>query len=469
MLKLKVGLSVLCVLLVACVDEAPEQPSSYNQALQLAIENVRLNAFISLDGDVDLSEVQDGRLSGMVLAVKDNIHVSGLANTAGTPSLEKFVPDEDAAAIKRLKSEGAIILGKTNLHELTFGITGVNAYFGPARNPYGEQYFAGGSSSGSAVAVSARIVPAAICTDTGGSLRIPAALTGIIGFRPSLGRYSDEGVLVISPTRDVIGPMALTIAHIALLDSVMADRPEVTIAADLRNVRLGVARGAFFDDIEEETEIIMEASLEKLRGAGVTIVEADIDDFVDLSKKASGPIAIFEAMSSLQKYLKEYDTGVDFLELVNGAKSPHILEVLKRMAEDQDGDGAPDGIGIQADYDNAINNYRPALIALYEEYFASNNIDALVFPTTVRPASLIEGSEDSVLHNGRQVNTFSTYIRNTNPGSTAGLPGISIPMGITSEGLPVGLSLDALQGDDDQLLSIALAIEPILGKISAPR
>lgn len=475
MLKLKVKsiqiVSILMLCTSGCALSSDEsQPTHpYFQALEQARAAQELNIFISLDEKIDITKVPSGRLSGMVLGVKDNVHVKGLPNTAGTPALKDFFPQEDAAIIKRLKSEGAVILGKTNLHELTFGITSNNVYFGAVKNPYDHKRFAGGSSGGSAAAIAARIVPAAIGTDTGGSMRIPAALSGVIGFRPTKGRYPEGGVAIISPTRDVTGPMALSMNDITLLDSVMANRSQITNPANLKTLRLGVPRGALYDDLEEETASIIEQNLEKLRAAGVTLVEVDIDNLRDVSRKASGPIPVYEAVESLLSYLEENNTGVSFFELVEKAQSPNVVAVLKRMAKDEDNDGVPDGAVSKEDYDNAINKYRPALIQLFEEYFAKNKLDAIVFPTTVRPASMIEGSHKTVKHNGRDARTFSTYIRNTAPGSAAGMPGISLPMGITSEGLPVGMALDALPGGDDQLLSIALAVDSLLDKIPPPQ
>ena len=202
--------------LASCSEETPEQekralnvvkPSPLEVSLIKARALSDLNAFITLTDAHDEPDVVIGRLSGMVLAIKDNIHVAGLPNTAGTPALQGFIPQEDAPIIARLKAEGARIVGKANMHELAFGITSNNAHFGPVKNPYDMSRFAGGSSGGAAVAVAAHIVTAAIGTDTGGSVRLPAALVGVIGFRPSMGRYSAEAITPVAHTRDV--PLSL--------------------------------------------------------------------------------------------------------------------------------------------------------------------------------------------------------------------------------------------------------------------
>ena len=228
--------------------------------------------FISLDENIDVHTLPDGRLSGMTIALKDTLHATGMANTAGTAALKDFFPSEDAPAVAKLKQAGAIIVGKTNMHELAYGITSNNAHFGVAKNPYDSSRFPGGSSGGSAAAVAARVVRAAIAGDTGGSIRIPAALCGIIGFRPSPNRYPDGAITPISHTRDVIGPVALEIDDITLIDSVLSGRPEITTAANAaRTLRIGVPRQLFYENLHADTANGMEQALQTLSNAGVTL------------------------------------------------------------------------------------------------------------------------------------------------------------------------------------------------------
>ncbi|HFB54883.1 MAG TPA: hypothetical protein ENJ46_03080 [Hellea balneolensis] len=449
----------------------PPKDANFERSLAKAKEMADLNVFITLSPSAQ-NVTPGGKLSGIVLAVKDNIHVAGLPNTAGTDALSEFVPAQDAPVIARLRAEGAQILGKANMHELAFGITSINARFGAVKNPYDLTRFAGGSSGGPAVAVATRIVPAAIGTDTGGSLRIPASLSGVIGFRPSLGRYPAGDMTPISHTRDVPGPMALTMEMITLLDSVMADRPQVKAAIDISTLRLGVARNPFYKDLNPETSRVMEATLEKLRKAGVTLVEADMDDLEDINTNTGFPLALYEVNQELEVYLAEYKTGVSFFELAERVQSRDVSNLFYELSKDFDKDGHPDGIITKDVYEAALNEYRPQLIALYEKYFEQQNIDALIFPTTVLPAGTIKETLNDqfgmIQHNGRWVQIFPTYIRNTGPGSNAGLPGISLPIGLTKDGLPVGLELDSLPGDDEKLLAIATALEPLFDRLPAP-
>ncbi|XP_065846360.1 indoleacetamide hydrolase-like [Oscarella lobularis] len=437
--------------------------NNFQKCLHRAKQLSSLNAFISLnEAHVSCEHNKaEGRLAGMVVAVKNTIHVAGIPNTAGTPALRNFVPTEDCPVVKLLKAEGAEILGTTNLHELGFGITSNNSLFGPVRNPYDVERFAGGSSGGSAAAVSARIVPVAIGGDTGGSVRLPSSLCGVIGFRPSLNRYSVQGTTPISVTRDTLGPMALEMKHITLLDSVMSERPEVKDSKPLENIRLGLAKKALLSDLDPETERVFEAAIEKISKAGVTIVEAELDErFREVHSKGFS-IVHYETRPTVESYLKQYCSDVTFADLAGQCASPDVCAVFQSILKDCSG-------VTKEMYDEALSVHRPALVEFYKEYFKQHNVDALVFPTTILPASKIEGSVENVVHRGRSVPTFPSYIKNTDPGASAGLPGISIPIGLTSQGLPVGLELDGLPDHDDRLLSVAIAIEALFGKLPPP-
>ncbi|MFK8021160.1 MAG: indoleacetamide hydrolase [Pseudomonadales bacterium] len=432
-----------------------------SNALKMADEFKHLNAFITVDAQgayesalaLD-SQQQKGSLHGMLLAVKDNIHVAGLPNTAGTPALKGFIPDTDNEVIKRLKNAGAIVLGKANMHELAFGITSENAAFGAVRNPSDQNKFAGGSSGGTAAAIAAGLVDAGLGTDTGGSVRIPAALTGITGFRPSSGRYPNGDVTPVSSTRDIIGPIATSVTDLIRLDSAITLDKTAVNAADLSAIRLGVDRDYYFSNLDPEVEQCANEALILLAQAGVTIVPMAVPQLSELLAKSGFPIALYEAVHELPIYLKEFDTGVSFTELVAQIASPDVQGVFAAATTNET--AIPEGV-----YQAALQA-KQELTDNFAAYFDQHSLDAMVFPTTKLPARNIEDSAETVTLNGEQVPTFPSYIHNTDPATIAKLPAISLPLSKCPKSMPIGLELDGPYGSDRTLLGIALAAEQIL-------
>ena len=274
----------------------------WRPSLDGASRHKGLNCFLAMDADAlrtaaDASDARRrddkaGGLDGLALAVKDNIDTADLATTGGTRT-RTGPAAADAPPLARLLADGALLAGKTNLHELAFGITSNNAAFGPVRNPHDQKMIAGGSSGGTAAAIAAGVVPGGLGTDTGGSARIPAALCGIAGFRPTTDRYPAGGLVPLAQTRDTIGPMGRGVADVALLDAFMAgeDTALAEIAPDA--IRLGVPRRVLWDGLEPAVAARCEAVLPRLSAAGVTIVESDPEDLWADDAAASFPIVFF--------------------------------------------------------------------------------------------------------------------------------------------------------------------------------
>jgi len=442
-------------------------------ALADQIENKKdLGAFISYNreaaikaaraADADAAKGKfKGPLHGVPIVIKDNIHVVGFPNTAGTLALKDFRPKAHAPIVAKLIGAGAIVLGKNNMHELAFGITNNNGAFGAAHNPYDPKRIPGGSSGGTGVAIAARMAAAGLGSDTGGSVRIPSAVNGITGLRPTLKRYSQEGITPIAHTRDTAGPMARTVEDLVLLDNVITGAKDKLTAANLKGLRIGVHKAYYFDGVDTETEKLTLAAIDKLKAAGVEIVEVDMPGLKDLDDKVSFPVALFEANADLAKYLKKFGIPLDVAGVAGQIKSPDVKGVFDGMVVP----GAQKAIPPEV-YKVALTT-RPKLQKLFTETFAKNRIAAIAFPMTPLPAVPI-GDDEKTKLNGQDVPTFPTFIRNADPGSNAGIPGITIPIARTQAGLPIGLGLDGPAGSDRKLLSIGLALEKLFGRVPAP-
>jgi Asp-tRNA(Asn)/Glu-tRNA(Gln) amidotransferase A subunit family amidase len=433
-----------------------------------------LNAYITVAKDSALAQAARldrlakrgkfaGPLHGLPIAVKDNLDTAGIRTTGGSKILAKWVPPADAGVVARLKKAGAIILGKTNMHEFAFGITTNNPHYGPTRNPYDRSRIPGGSSGGSGVAAAAALCAGAIGTDTGGSVRIPASLCGVVGLKPTLTRVGRGGLMYLSFTRDCIGPITRTVGDAALMLQVMAgadprdpesSRTRVPPYArfpktSLRGKRFGLPKKYFWDVIHPDTARAMERAVAAIKKRGGTVTEVEITD-MNLATPTGFAIVLAESIYLMEDYLKKFDpkaTIDKYLSLMG----PDVKGALGSQK------GTPKSKPVPGfAYAKALRKDRNTMIAAFAR--AMKNVDALLLPTTPLPAARI-GEDMNTPLRGKKVNTFLTFIRTCDPVSVVGYPAITVPAGYSGQGLPIGLQIVARPFEEIKLLGLAHAYE----------
>jgi aspartyl-tRNA(Asn)/glutamyl-tRNA(Gln) amidotransferase subunit A len=435
------------------VQRREVSPVDLTQACLERIEAVepRMNAFITVLAETALESARAaesriasggylGPLHGMPVAVKDLFGVVGVITTAGSKMLTDNVASADSGAAERLNAAGAVLLGKLNLHEFAYGATGVNPHFGPARNPWDTGRITGGSSSGSGAAVAGRECFAALGTDTGGSIRIPASLCGITGLKPTFGRISRRGVLPLSWSLDHVGPMARTAEDCALLlqalagqdplDASSADEPVPDYAAQInagvKGLRIGVPNEFFFDNVDPDVESAVREAIDVLRGQGADISDITLPHIAEVPAALTA-VMLPEALAYHQQRLAQRpeDYGEDIrYRLEMGATFTAIQYVQGQR-------------------------FREMIVRDWRDNVFSK-VDLLATPTTLGTAVGIETGDLSA--------TFK-LIRNTNPLNFLGVPAISVPCGFTSDGLPIGLQLAGRWWDEGGLLCAAHAYQ----------
>jgi len=433
--------------------------------------NPKLNAYLTVTAEQALAQAKKaeaelyaprgrkghrdrGPLHGIPISLKDNIYTKDIRTTAGSKILRDFVPQHDAVVVSQLKEAGAVLLGKTNLHEFAYGVTTNNPHFGPTRNPWSLSHIPGGSSGGSAAAVAAGLCYGSIGTDTGGSIRIPAALCGIVGLKPTFGRVSVADVVPLSPRLDCVGPLARSAADAALLlDPIFvcgekearlqsAIRPKSPL---LRGFRVGVPKDFFPRIVSVEVEHAFEKAVGVLRKIGATLKEVSVPLLQEV-EDAGNQIAWAEATHYHQHAgwfpVRAADYGEDVrtrLELGAKVTATTYLQAMEQ---------------------------REAFIGGFHAAMADAKLDALAVPTTPIPAPAI--GEETTAVCGTNHPTRALLLRNNRPANLGGLPAISVPCGLTPDGLPVGLQLIGAVTDEALLLCITHAFECASAPVPRP-
>ncbi len=414
--------------------------------------NSRLKAFISVMADDARRRARElearlesggavGPLAGRIIAVKDNIDTAGQRTTLGSRFHAERIANDDAEVVRRLHRAGAVVIGKTNLHELAFGATTQNPHYGSCRNPWDPETIPGGSSGGSGVAVAADMCDAALGTDTGGSVRIPAALTGIVGLRPTVGRISNRGIEPVAPQLDTVGPMARTVVEAARLyeaiagydpeDELSVDRPVESwcnaLPRGIGGLRIGVPGPGFFDGIDPDVAQAAQGATRTFADLGAHLRTIDIDEAHDLHTRLKLLVPTHVAARNRERLAKAPETfGPDVRERMSPG--------LKTTGTDYAG------------WLRLIERWRMRVRGLFEA------VDVILTPTVGSPAPKASAAAD-------MIGTTGQLTRLTFVWSYAGVPALSVPCGFTSAALPVGVQLVGPPWSEARLLAIGAAYQ----------
>jgi aspartyl-tRNA(Asn)/glutamyl-tRNA(Gln) amidotransferase subunit A len=397
--------------------------------------NETLNAYITVTADIALEQAKQadtelqagtdrGPLHGIPVAVKDLIATGGIRTTCGSKLFEDRIPERDATCVNHLLDGGAVLLGKTGLHELAYGNNSINPFFGPVRNPWATDHDPGGSSGGSASAVSAGMAYVALGTETGCSIRQPAHCCGIVGHKPTYGLVSLEGVQPLVPSMDHVGPLSRSVQDAAITLDVLTSKQNFDCrAADLDDTRIGVVRNFFFEGHDDVIDVV-DAALRTMQGIGIELVDLEL---------AGVEQAIREARATFAEAYTQYAEDLE--------KDPDAFsdDLKKRLAESQ---------SVSEERYTEAQQFRRRFTEQAEALL--RNCDVLVTPTaTIAAAPIAERPEDYRRHGWK----------NTGISDFTGQPSVSIPCGFTDTGLPVGIMFTGRLLDDQKVLQVAHAIE----------
>lgn len=417
----------------------------------------RLHAFISVYEEArDVAKAAEmmaaaghslGPLHGVPLALKDNIALKGLRTTAGSKILADWLPEDDATVAARLRSSGAIFVGKLNMHEFAWGGTSDNPHYGAVRNPWNTERFPAGSSGGSGAAVAARMCWGALGTDTGGSIRLPSAINGIVGIRPTYGRVSNHGIVPLAWSMDTAGPMTRTVDDCALMFASIAghDPKDPTTAKvpvqdylarvgqDVRGLRIGVVSDYFFHHLQPPVYKAVKSALAVFEELGASIEDVPIGN-IHGNISAQLTIESCEPSTYHQRWLRERpdDYGDDvrtLLEVGEMLLATHYLQAQR---------------------------YRSLLRQEFTEAF--RRVDLFVCPTLPFTATRI-GEMHVVIENGVQEDMLSAIMQFTGVPSLTGLPSLAVPCGFDDDGLPIGMQLIGRPFDEGTLFQAGAAFQ----------
>jgi aspartyl-tRNA(Asn)/glutamyl-tRNA(Gln) amidotransferase subunit A len=417
----------------------------------------KLNAFITITAELARKQARQaereimkgkyrGPLHGIPITLKDLFYTAGIRTTAGSKILRSFIPKENAAVVDSLYAAGAVLLGKTNLHEFAYGVTTNNPHYGPVHNPWDVERISGGSSGGSAAAVSAALGLASLGTDTGGSIRIPAAACGVVGLKPTRGLVPLQGVIPLAFSLDHVGPICRCVEDVALMMEVIAapggpkagNWPQVgrlftrSLRGGVKKIRIGIPKQYFFDRLHKEVREFVLTACATLGQMGAELREVEVKGMEEAVPLVA-VITVGEALSYHWNWLqtRPEDYGADVRERMKVSENQRTVDYLQAQEKRR--------------------RFTENFVRVFD------SVDVLIAPTLPVPPPLIGQKE--IPWGRTKEDVRAALLRMTRPGNLTGLPAISLPCGLTADGLPVGLQIFGRHYDEPTLLQVAYAYE----------
>ncbi|CDW72721.1 UNKNOWN [Stylonychia lemnae] len=455
------------------VQSFKENPSKYSEFVDETLERMKLSEHLNIFSYQTKDQIKKSvaevtklyrngeqrPLEGIIIGLKDNISAAGYPCYGGSKAFKSNIAKYDCNLWSKLKIHGAINGGGLIMHELAYGVSTLNAHFGKVRNPYDSERSVGGSSGGSGAVVGSGVLPISLGTDTGGSIRIPATWNGVVGYRPTIGRWFPNYGIKMTNTLDTIGPIATCMDDILLVDQLVTGQEHEQIQ-NSQSLRIGIANPENFDNLDPEVKTRVDQAIDKLKAKdGIEFVQTDDQVNFPTVFLTSTLLKIInlEMPNIIKQYIEQNNLNITLQDIGDNIESLDVKDLFI--------DFAIKNPKPHSELVRLINGSRQAVLKEVHSYFKRNRLDAIIYPSVKCLPFRFDDynpQDHSVSHNGSRMNQLDITFQNSVLGSIVNGPCVTLPIQTVKGNLPVGLEIQSLTGDDKKLLAIAKYIEDVL-------